>query len=106
MTNDLDPDDRAFLKEVIFIINNTRDPNIVDKKFIEEHIDDNPNYLWVPLEKASKSTRWTNPSKYFEDFGRRVANYCKNPMLFFREMYEGILTDEEQNVINTDIENL
>lgn len=56
--------------------------------------------------KASSSTRWSNPGKYFEDFKRRVRGYCKNPTLFFKEMYEDILTDQEESQINQDIEDM
>jgi hypothetical protein len=68
-----------------------------DDKALKSFVEKNPDCLWVPLEKASSSTRWSNPGKYFEDFKRRVNNYCKNPTLFFREMYEGILSEDEEN---------
>lgn len=98
-SEDLDEDDRKFLKKVLFEINKLRfkDNNFSykseDDKSLLSFIKNNPQYLWVPLEKASSSTRWSNPGKYFEDFKRRVRGYCKNPTLFFKEMYEDILTD-------------
>lgn len=69
-SNDLDEDDRKFLKKALFEINRTRfgedfsyksenDPSL--KSFVARNV----KYLWVPLEKASSSTRWTNPKKYF-----------------------------------------
>ena len=30
-------------------------------------------YFLVPLEKASESTKWSNPTKYFEDFKKRTS---------------------------------
>lgn len=111
-TSDLDADDRKFLKKALFEINKLRfkDNNFSykseDDKGILTFIKNNPQYLWVPLEKASSSTRWSNPGKYFEDFQRRVKGYCKNPTMFFKEMYEDILTDQEESQINSDIENM
>ena len=111
-TSDLDADDRKFLKKALFEINKLRfkDNNFSykseDDKGILTFIKNNPQYLWVPLEKASSSTRWGNPGKYFEDFWRRVKGYCKNPTMFFKEMYEDILTDQEESQINSDIENM
>jgi hypothetical protein len=76
----LDNDDRIFLKKVLFIINRTRfgkrnfpfkDENDPDfEKFIETK---GAQALFVPLEKASASTKWANPSKYFSDFKRRAV---------------------------------
>ena len=111
-TNDLDDDDRKFLKRALYTINKVRykDRNfsyrLEDEKSLKSFVEKNPDCLWVPLEKASSSTRWSNPGKYFEDFKRRVNNYCKNPTLFFREMYEGILSKDEEEQINSDIENM
>lgn len=86
----MDEDDRKFLKKALFEINKLR---FKDNNEDDKSLKNNPQYLWVPLEKASSSTRWSNPGKYFEDFKRRVRGYCKNPTLFFKEMYEDILTD-------------
>lgn len=111
-TSDLDDDDRKFLKKALFEINRLRfkENNFSYKsendKGIQSFIKNNPQYLWVPLERASSSTRWSSPSKYFQDFERRVKGYCKNPTMFFKEMYEGILTDQEESQINSDIENM
>lgn len=111
-SEDLDEDDRKFLKKALFEINKLRfkDNNFSykseDDKSLLSFIKNNPQYLWVPLEKASSSTRWSNPGKYFEDFKRRVRGYCKNPTLFFKEMYEDILTDQEESQINQDIEDM
>lgn len=111
-TNDLDEDDRKFLKRALYTINKVRykDRNfsykLEDDKALKSFVEKNLDCLWVPLEKASSSTRWSNPGKYFEDFKRRVNNYCKNPTLFFREMYEGILSEDEEKQIDSDIENM
>lgn len=103
MTNDLDDSDRKFLKVVLLTINKSRDPNISDlKSYIESH----KNSLWVPLEKASESTKYSNLEGYFQDFKRRCGEYCANPSKFFKEMYEGILTDDQEKTLRQDIENL
>lgn len=111
-TSDLDADDRKFLKKALFEINKIRfkDNNFPYKSendpALKSFIKSTPGYLWVPLEKASSSTRWSNPGKYFDDFKRRVQGYCKNPTLFFKEMYEDILSEEDEEKINSDIENM
>ena len=109
----LQPEEQKFLKRVLFIIAKIRfkdknfnfkdenAPGIQD--FINRH---SPQYFFVPLEKASQSTQWTNPGKFFEDFARRTVDYCRNPSVFFREMYEGIMSDEENEVITKDMYNL
>ena len=110
--SDLDADDRKFLKKVLFEINKIRfkDNNFAYKSendpALKSFIKSTPGYLWVPLEKASSSTKWSNPGKYFDDFKRRVQGYCKNPTLFFKEMYEDILSEEDEEKINSDIENM
>lgn len=111
-STDLDEADRKFLKKALFEINRIRfkDNNFPytseDDPALKNFVRITPGYLWVPLEKASSSTRWSNPGKYFSDFRRRVQGYCKNPTLFFKEMYENILNDEEEAKINSDIENM
>ena len=110
--SDLDADDRKFLKKALFEINKIRfkDNNFAYKSendpALKSFIKSTPGYLWVPLEKASSSTRWSNPGKYFDDFKRRVQGYCKNPTQFFKEMYEDILSEEDEEKINSDIENM
>ena len=110
--SDLDADDRKFLKKALFEINKIRfkDNNFAYKSendpALKSFIKSTPGYLWVPLEKASSSTKWSNPGKYFDDFKRRVQGYCKNPTLFFKEMYEDILSEEDEEKINSDIENM
>jgi len=73
-------------------------------------INGNPKYLWVPLEKASKSTRttkaWMHPIEYAADFKRRIHNYCSDPQKYFREMYEGILSPEEKEQVDQDIRDM
>lgn len=110
--SDLDADDRKFLKKALFEINKIRfkDNNFAYKSendpALKSFIKSTPGYLWVPLEKASSSTKWSNPGKYFDDFKRRVQGYCKNPTLLFKEMYEDILSEEDEEKINSDIENM
>lgn len=109
----LDEEDKKFLKKVLFIIAKIRfagrgfdfkDENAKGiENFISRH---QPQYFFVPLEKASQSTKWTNPGKYFSDFARRAVDYCRNPKVFFREMYEGIMSDEENELITQDMRNL
>lgn len=114
MNNDLDSDDRKFLKKALFMINKIRFSGDKNFTFTSENdpglsnfIGKHPiEYLYVPLEKASQSTRWTHPSKFFEDFKRRTVQYCKNPTLFFQEMYEGIMDSEEREQVTRDMENL
>ena len=109
----LNDSEKAFLKKVLFEINKVRfdkqnfpfkDENSKELiSFINNHSD---RYFLVPLEKASESTRWSNPTKYFEDFKRRTSQYIHNPMLFFKETYENILSDEEEAALQRDIRDM
>lgn len=113
-TNDLLEHERKFLKRVIEIIqkingNDKFPPNISDEQAMNE-IEQNNSILWVPLEKASTSTRrtnaWSKPMEYAEELKSRVVNYCQHPDKYFREFYEGILDDEEQVYISQDMRDL
>lgn len=105
--------EKKFLKKILFEINKIRfkesdfpykDENDAElQKFINSHSD---RYFLVPLEKASEASRWSNPSKYFEDLKRRTDQYIKNPGLFFRETYENILSEEEAAVLQRDIQDM
>jgi hypothetical protein len=114
MSNDLDEDDRKFLKKTLFLLNKIRFSenskfNFKDENdaALENFINNNSErYFLVPLEKASQSTKWSDPKKFFDDFKRRTTDYCKNPTLFFQEMYQGIMTSKERDLINQDMVNL
>ena len=107
----LSDSEKAFLKKILFEINKIRfsdfpykDENSKDLlNFINTHSD---RYFLVPLEKASESTKWSNPKQYFSDLKRRVNQYAKNPMMFFKETYENILTEEEETKLQQDIQDL
>lgn len=109
----LSDDERSFLKKMLFEINKVRfskqnfpykDEN---SKELLSFIDINSNrYFLVPLEKASESTKWSNPTKYFEDFKKRTHKYVHNPMLFFKETYENILSEEEEASLQRDIQDM
>lgn len=110
--NDLTEDQRTFLKSALFHINKIRmgEKTLRSDEEMLEFIGKNPNYLQVPLEKASSTTRtvktWANPKDYASDLSRRIHNYCKDPLKYFRESYEGLLTEDEQNTVRRDIEDL
>lgn len=110
----LDQHERKFLKKVLFMINKLRykdDPHFIfesenDKDFQKYINSKGIDAFLVPLEKASSSSKWSNPSTYFRDFKRRVNQYVHNPTAFFKEMYDGIMTDEERDVVTRDMENM
>lgn len=110
--NDLTDVERKFLKKVLFYINKVRygQNSLKSDEEMLRFIGNNPSYLNVPLEKASKTTRrvksWQNPIEYAQELSRRVGEYCKDPKRYFREMYEGILSKEEQEQVSNDIEDL
>lgn len=114
MTNGLDSDDREFLKIVIHHINKRR-PFKTDASYpykshkdpeLESFIERNPESLYVPLEPASQSTKWTNPEQYFKDFKRNVQHFVKNPKLLFQEMYEGWLEENDMETVNRYVRDL
>lgn len=110
---DLSEDERTFLKKMLFQINKVRfkDQNFSFENensknlqsFINSHSD---QYFLVPLERASESTRWSNPKQYFNDLNRRVNQYIKNPSMFFKETYENIFSEEEEQKLQQDIQDL
>lgn len=110
----LDIDERRFLKKALFLINKIRYKDDEHFIFTDENDQRYINYinskgieaLLVPLEKASPSTKWSNPSSYFRDFKRRLDQYAHNPTAFFKEMYDGIMTDEEREMVTRDMENM
>lgn len=111
-TAQLNNAERKFLKKVLMHFNKIRHgwKNPKSEEEMATLIEQDPSMLWVPLEKASKSTRrtkaWQNPIEYAKELKDRISDYCKDPMHYFREMYEGILSEEEQETINSDIRDL
>lgn len=109
---DLLPHERKFLKKALFYINKIRlgETRLRSDAEMEEFIEKKPEYLNVPLEKASSTTKavkaWHNPLEYAKDLSRRVKEYCEDPKKYFREMYEGILTDDQQQQVTRDMEDL
>lgn len=110
----MDPIDREFLKKVLKYINKFRfkGQNFNNKsdeemqQFIMNHV----QYLFVPLEKASTATRrlniWKNPTQYAQDLNRRILNYCHDTKKYFQEMVEGVLTQEEIQQRDSDMEDM
>ena len=111
MTNGLDDADRKFLKRVLWEIHRTKYgkdfpyDSSESTKFKEFMLQKDSNFN-VPLEKASHSTRWSDPKTATERFKQRCKDYCKDPSKFFKEMYEDIISEEESQQIDRDIENL
>lgn len=64
MNNDLIPAERKLLKKVLYSIHKITNPvfniGISEEQKLSKYVQDNPSYLWVPLERASKSTSRQN----------------------------------------------
>lgn len=110
MTNGLDDADRKFLKRTLFEILRAKTDNFAfdspDSVSFKNYALNNANNFKVPLEKGSTSTRWNNPAAHFSEFKKRAVEFCKNPSRLFKEVYEGIIDQEEAEKIDRDIENL
>ena len=107
MSNDLKQHERELLKQVLFQIDkinkngnskfsSANDPNIA--KYIESH----PEYLWVPLERASDATKRQSKEAVLAG----MKNFCKKIVqasTAFDEFVEGI-TEEERELLGKDSE--
>lgn len=104
-SNDLKPHERTLLKEVLYRIDkinrngnskfySANDPKIKD--WIKAH----PEYLWIPLERASSATKRQSVESVLagmKNFTRKV----KEASTAFDEFVEGI-TDEERELLGQD----
>lgn len=104
-TNNLKPHERELLKEVLFKIDkinrngNSKFYSANDPK-IKEWIKTHPEYLWVPLERASQATRRQSSEAILAG----MKNFCKkiqNVSTAFDEFVEGI-TEEERELLGRD----
>ena len=104
-SNDLKPQERELLKEVLFRIDkinrngNSRFYSSNDPK-IKEWIKAHPEYLWVPLERASSATKRQSAEAILAG----MKNFCKkvkDASTAFDEFVEGI-TDEERELLGRD----
>ena len=112
--NNLKDYEREFLKKVITRLRKIRigvdDITGKSQNEINKIIEKDDKFFWVPLAKASKSTRvtntWSNPMQYAEELKSRVSDYCKEPGKYFREFYEGIFDETQQEIISQDMRDL
>lgn len=105
LSNDLKPHERELLKEVLYRIDkinrngNSKFSSANDPK-IKAWINNHPEYLWVPLERASEATRKQSVQGILagmKNFMRKV----KDASTAFDEFVEGI-TDEERELLGRD----
>lgn len=105
LSNDLKPHERTLLKEVLYRIDkinrngNSKFYSANDPK-IKNWINIHPEYLWVPLERASAATKRQSPQAILagmKNFVRKV----KEASTAFDEFVEGI-TDEERELLGQD----
>lgn len=104
-SNDLRPHERELLKEVLYRIDkinrngNSKFYSANDPK-IKEWINSHPEYLWVPLERASSATKRQSAEAILAG----MKNFCKkvkDASTAFDEFVEGI-TDEERDLLGKD----
>ena len=99
-SNDLTPDERELLKYVLYQItyintngnfkySNWRDPKIA------EHIQKHPEYLWVPLIRASNATRRQSASAMLAGI-KNSFKRIKNATERFDEFVNGITPEERE----------
>ena len=116
-SNNLTPPQRKFLKRALFEFNRIRQLRRNDiKQFtsaedpaIADYISNNPNgerYLWVPLKRASKTTRRQDIKAYANNFKKKLQTVLKmNSEQMFDE-FVNELTPEERATLNQDINDL
>lgn len=107
MSNDLKPHERKMLKQVLYNLDkinrngNSQFSSIEDSK-IPEYIKAHPEYLWVPLERASDATKRQSKEAIvagMKNFMRTVQNAANA----FDEFAQGI-TPEERELYGQDSE--
>lgn len=106
--NDLKPHERTLLKQVLFQINrinrngNSQFTSPEDSR-IKAHIERHPEYLWVPLERASSATRRQSAQAVvagMKNFWRKIVNATES----FDEFVNNI-TEEERELLGHDSDN-
>lgn len=97
-SNDLKPEERELLKKVLFAIANiTYGDNFQFESYnspkLVEWIKENPYYLWVPLEKASKATS-RQSMKGVQAMMKHTKRLITNSKERFENAMEGLLSEE------------
>lgn len=106
MSNNLKTHERELLKVVLFQIakittKNNFSLSLYDDAAIAKYIESHPEYLWIPLEKASKATGRTGKDRVFA----RLKNGLKRLKSIndrFDEYVNGVDTREERKLIGND----
>lgn len=100
MSNDLTLPERKLLKKVLFSIHKITNPTfsigISEEQKLANYVQDNPSYLWVPLERASKSTsrqsvnaikaRFKNAFRKLKKIEQRFDEYVNDVLPEEREL--------------------
>lgn len=101
-SNNLDKDERKFLKKALFIIakinTNWNFPfDSENDHKLQEYVDKNPAYLWVPLQRASKSTSRQSLDGVLAKLNNTFSR-IRNLSTAFDEFVEGMLPEERSQV--------
>lgn len=102
--NDLNPEERELLKNVLYQLHRITNPgfniNFTDEQKIKSYIKSRPDYLWVPLKRASKATTRANPKAIKAKF-KNAFRSLNNLQQYFDEAINGI-TPEERSLLGND----
>lgn len=106
MTNNLSQPERDLLKRVLYQIaqissNKTFKLNFSDEAAIAAYIEKNPDYLWVPLERASKATARSGKDRVYARI-KNAFRRLKNAEERFDEYVNGISKEERDLLGNSD----
>lgn len=101
-SNNLTPSERKFLKFALFQIAKIRNNQQFDYSSendsrLPDYIKKHPEYLWVPLEKASRATSRQSKKAVvakMKNFWRRIVNLSQN----IDEMFNDVLPEERQEI--------
>lgn len=105
-SNNLTSAERDFLKFALFQFHKIRNNGVSNFTSendyrIAEHIQKNPEYLWVPLEKASKATARQSKEAIvanMKNYWRRLVRLGQN----FDELVNDVLPEERQEISGED----
>lgn len=110
----LTPDERVFLKKVLFAFGKIRaeqkglDFNFTDENDsrLQDFISNKPWYFWVPLEKASVATRRQHGTDQIKEVKNKIRQFFTNPKKIAEEYYEDITTAQDKIERDTDLKYL
>lgn len=100
MENDLKPEERTLLKNVLsylYEIRRTFNPSLKEITDVEEYIKKNPSYLQVPLMRASTATILQRKES-IKNAGKNLAKIALHPEKYWDEFVENLMPEEAEEM--------